>query len=76
MRKIETKIWPRKKEDKGGIACMPMKKNIPEGKTVWKLTTCPKCGRECWEIPLFKIAKAQGAIEMCTECALKAGGMG
>lgn len=55
---------------------MPMKKNIPEGKTVWKLTTCPKCGRECWEIPLFKIAKAQGAIEMCTECALKAGGMG
>lgn len=54
---------------------MPMKKNIPEGKPGWKLTTCPKCGRECWETPLFEEVKKQGTIGMCTECALKAGGM-
>ena len=70
---MEVKIWPRKKEDKGGIACMPMKKNIPEGKQGWNLTTCPRCGRECWETPLFKMVKAQGTIGMCTECALKTG---
>lgn len=73
---MEVKIWPRKKEDKGGIACLPMKKNIPEGKSGWKLTTCPQCGRECWKTPLFEAVKKQGAIGMCTECALKAGGVG
>lgn len=50
---------------------MPLRRNIPIGKTGWKLMRCPKCGAECWEIPMAEIAKAQGAIGVCTMCALK-----
>lgn len=38
------KIWSRKKSDRGVYACMPLKRNVPEGKKGWKLTTCPECG--------------------------------
>lgn len=31
------------------------------------------CGRECWEMPLLAVAKAQGASALCTECALRQG---
>lgn len=48
------KIWPRKKSDRGGYACMPLKRNVPEGKKGWKLTTCPECGALCWKTPLFE----------------------
>lgn len=41
---MNIKIWPRKKNDKGGYACMPLKKNVPEGHDGWRLTTCPECG--------------------------------
>lgn len=51
---MNIKIWPRKKNDKGGYACMPLKKNVPEGHDGWRLTTCPECGTECWESPLLK----------------------
>lgn len=44
---MNIKIWPRKKNDKGGYACMPLKKNVPEGHDGWRLTTCPECGTEC-----------------------------
>lgn len=70
---MNVKIWPRKLTDRGGYACMPMKKNAPEGRKDWKLTTCPECGRECWEIPLLQQVKEQGAIALCTECAIKKG---
>lgn len=57
---MNIKIWPRKKNDKGGYACMPLKKNVPEGHDGWRLTTCPECGTECWESPLLKsIAKSE-----------------
>lgn len=70
---MDLRISPRSRNDRGGVACMPLRRNVPEGRTGWKLTTCPKCGRECWEIPLLAVAKAQGASALCTECALKQG---
>ncbi len=70
---MNVKIWPRTAADRGGIACMPMRKNIPEGRDDWNLTTCPSCGRECWEIPMLAVAKAQGARALCTECAIRKG---
>ena len=46
---MDLKISPRNKNDRGGVACMPLRRNVPEGREGWKLTTCPNCGRECWE---------------------------
>ena len=70
---MEIKITPRKATDRGGYACMPLKQNIPLGRPDWKLTTCPRCGRECWARPLLKVAEDQGAVAVCTECALREG---
>ena len=67
------KIWPRKKSDRGGYACMPLKRNVPEGKKGTKQTTCPECGALCWKTPLFESIMQTGAIPMCTMCALKKG---
>ncbi len=67
-------IAPRKPTDRGGYLMMPLVKNIPEPKHLeWKRTTCPGCGRECWERPLpegFDKESFDGAL--CTECALRA----
>lgn len=52
---------------------MPLKRNVPEGKKGWKLTTCPECGALCWKTPLFESIMQTGAIPMCTMCALKKG---
>lgn len=73
---MEIKITPRKATDRGGYACMLLKQNIPLGRPDWKLTTCPRCGRECWALPLLKVAEAQGAVAVCTECALREGAQG
>lgn len=70
---MDLRISPRSRNDRGGVACMPLRRNVPEGRTGWKLTTCPNCGRECWEIPMLAVAKAQGASALCTECALRQG---
>ena len=70
---MNLRISPRSKNDRGGVACMPLRRNVPEGREGWKLTTCPNCGRECWEMPLLDVVKAQGASALCTECALKQG---
>lgn len=70
---MDLKISPRNKNDRGGVACMPLRRNVPEGREGWKLTTCPNCGRECWEMPLLDVVKAQGASALCTECALRQG---
>lgn len=50
---------------------MPLKVNVPTGRKDWKLTKCPECGAQCWELPLAEVAKAQGAKGLCTMCALK-----
>ena len=52
---------------------MPLKVNVPTGRKDWKLTKCPECGAQCWELPLAEVAKAQGAKGLCTMCALKKG---
>lgn len=64
------KIWPRKKSDRRGYACMPLKKNVPEGKQGWKLVQCPECGEWCWRSPLVEKAEKLSVIALCTECAL------
>lgn len=69
---MNVKIWPRKSIDKGGVACMPLRQNVPEGRRDWKLTMCPNCQRECWETPLLAVARSQGASALCTECAIRA----
>ena len=73
---MKVKIWPRDKTERGGYACMPMKKNISIGHDEWKLTTCPECGRECWRLPEHEKLEKQGVICLCTECALKKGAAG
>ena len=68
------KIEPRKSTDCGGILMMPLRKNVPRPTNrTWKLTTCPKCGEECWDRPLpegYKEEMFDG--KLCTMCALKA----
>lgn len=70
---MNVSIQPRKTTDRGGFACMPLKQNVPVGHDDWKLTTCPECGEECWETPLLQTVKEQGAIALCTVCALTKG---
>ena len=52
---------------------MPLKSNIPEPKDKsWTLSTCPRCGRECWDRPLpegFSEETFDG--KLCTECGLR-----
>ncbi len=65
-------IWPRAETERGGIAMMPMWKNVPEGHPDWKLVKCPRCGQPCWDRPaLQKLVQQQGAIALCTECAIR-----
>lgn len=72
-------IKPRKRSDRGGWLAMPLVENVlrPSDKT-WKKTTCPDCGRECWDRPLpegFTDDMFEG--KLCTLCALqKAAGRG
>ena len=49
-------IEPRKATDRGGYYCMPLKVNVPTGRKDWKLTKCPECGAQCWELPLAEVA--------------------
>ncbi len=70
---MNIKIWPRQEDERGGIALMPMKKNIPDGREDWELTTCPKCKRECWLTPACKDLERKGVKLLCMECGLKEG---
>jgi hypothetical protein len=49
------------------ILCMPMKKNVPNGRPSWEEVPCPKCGRPCWDRPVPEVYG--GVTKMCTECA-------
>ena len=59
----------------GGIACMPLKSNIPDASKHpdWKLVNCPVCGAECWECDLTRQVVSEGCKAACTTCALKIG---
>lgn len=71
---MNIKIEPRKPTDQGGYICMPLKKNVPEKHEGWYPAVCPTCGRECWsDYARVLIARGQGAILLCTECALREG---
>lgn len=50
-----------------------LEQNVPQGHPDWELTTCPECGAECWETPLFLEVKKSGVKGLCTFCALKKG---
>lgn len=66
------KIGPRKQTDQGGILMMPLRQNVswPTDKT-WQLTTCPSCGRECWDRPLPEgFPEDFFSGKLCTMCAL------
>lgn len=54
-------IRPRYRGERGGTLTMSMKKNIPEPKHKdWKLTTCPRCGQQCWESELARQCLKKG----------------
>lgn len=62
---------------KASIAMMPLRKNVPQGRNDWQLTTCPRCGRECWyQAENAKILKqfVTDVSFLCTECALQQAG--
>jgi hypothetical protein len=71
---MNMKITPQRPGG-GGIACMPLKRNIPDAPYPdWKLAECPLCGAECWESDLLRqVVKLEGCAVACTECALRAG---
>lgn len=60
------------KAGRGGTACFPRKSAVPQGRPGWVLTTCPVCGRECWETPLARevMAKDPAVTGACTMCVL------
>lgn len=71
-------LTPRKANEKGGILCLPLDKNL-NGDTQskhpdWTPISCPNCGRKCWKAPeADKLKAEQGVQLLCTECALEAG---
>lgn len=67
------KVRPRAATDRGGYVCMPLKKNVPEGRPEWTLVHCPECGAECWRDPMCGQVEATGAKALCTMCALRKG---
>jgi len=68
---MDVQIKPRKTTDRGGYLCMPLKRNVPIGREEWILTTCPKCGGECWDRPMPEgFDDTMFAGKLCTECAL------
>lgn len=70
------KITPRRTTDKGGYLAMSLVEHVPRpSDKTWKKTTCPGCGRECWDRPLpdgFTEGMFDG--KLCTMCALRAAG--
>lgn len=71
---MKISITPRKLSDQGGVVCMPLFINAPQGHKDWTLTTCPKCGKKCWKAPdVDFLMEHQGVTAMCTYCALKEG---
>lgn len=71
---MEVRLWPYVPGD-GGVMCMPLKRNIPDGDKDWRLTTCPVCGEECWSSDAHELALEldPGLKVACTMCALRAG---
>lgn len=63
-----------------GFLCMPCASSLDAGDVKihhpdWKITTCPRCGRECYTSPDREktLRKNPNLTALCTFCALKAG---
>lgn len=59
------------------ICYMPLRGNVPVPRDIenWRLTKCPRCGRECWyqQTNAELVKKTLPRVQfLCTECALKA----
>lgn len=37
---MDVRIWPGGIADRGGYACMPLRRNVAEGHAGWELTEC------------------------------------
>lgn len=75
MRIEQTQYFPPK-QDGIIIGMMPLRSNVPDPRSSdWKLTTCPRCGRECWyqaeHAEILKLIQPDTKF-LCTECALNA----
>lgn len=71
---MKVKLTPRKPGEKGGIACLPLVRNVSVPRAEdWKKVVCPVCGEECWESALAREAISIGTKAACTMCTLKAG---
>lgn len=70
---MDKKVTLTQWDGKPGIICMPMQKNIPEGRPDWELQTCD-CGQKAWLRPEAKriLKEVPGMQLKCTECAIKA----
>ena len=70
---MDIKVWPRREDEKGGTICMPLRVNVPAGRSGWKLLQCPSCGALCWKMPEVDamIRKDPSIRAFCTMCALK-----
>lgn len=67
-------LTPRSINNAVGIACMPLRSNVPKPRQQdWKLTICPVCGCECWESELTRRIIKKGADAACNMCALRTG---
>lgn len=65
-------ISPYKGEE--GIACLPRKTNVSEGREGWESAECENCGAECWRnVELINQAKKlqPNLKELCTTCAIQ-----
>lgn len=76
-KRSKLRITPRKPTDRGGYLTMPLVSNVPRpSDKTWKKTTCPVCGKECWDRPLPKgFIEEMFVGKRCTMCALKAAGV-
>lgn len=56
---------------------MPLVENVPRpSDRAWEKTTCPNCGRECWDRPLPEGYEEEAFDgKLCTLCALQAGAL-
>ncbi len=58
---------------KDGIVCLPLVKHVPNPSAAdWKQVNCKNCDTACWESDLARQAIYEGAVAVCTMCALEA----
>ncbi len=77
---IKASITPRMAQDRGGILCLPLVRNLGDPAAViarrpdWRIVKCPICGAECYEGNRHRhtLAEDSSIRALCTECAARA----